>query len=256
MIDLTTTADSLRPAKVRAGSVFGWISRGWAQFRAQPLIWVLFGLVTVILPLLLSVVPILGRIGQMFLHLGFVAGFALCARRACRGEAIEIADLFGAIRQNWRPLAVLTLVQIVFLIAVAVVIVGIALGIGFGFAGAKTMMTAMMDMDPSRFASLGQGGSAMLIILLALVFAAFSLLIESAFLFAPILVTMQGLLPLEALMVSFRAVLTNWAAFLVMGVVFIVLIFLGVLPMLLGLLIVCPLYYLALYAAWQDVFPE
>jgi uncharacterized membrane protein len=73
--------------------------------------------------------------------------------------------------------------------------------------------------------------------------------------FAPALILFGNARPAQALLVSLRAVLKNWAAMLVNGLVLgLLLVLAALVPMLLGLLVAMPVLFGSLYASYQAIF--
>ena len=72
--------------------------------------------------------------------------------------------------------------------------------------------------------------------------------------FAPLLVVFHDLTPLEAMKQSFFACLSNWLAFLVYGVIILVLWFIASIPLFLGLVVLLPVLICSLYASYKDIF--
>jgi uncharacterized membrane protein len=72
--------------------------------------------------------------------------------------------------------------------------------------------------------------------------------------FAPALVAISNMSPIDALAASFKGCLKNILPFLLYGIVFLVLFILGSIPLGLGLLVVLPLVFTSTYAAYRDIF--
>ena len=73
--------------------------------------------------------------------------------------------------------------------------------------------------------------------------------------FAPALILFGGARLGTALGVSFKAVIKNWAALTVNGLVLgLLLFFAALVPMLLGLLVAMPVLFGSLYASYQAIF--
>ena len=83
---------------------------------------------------------------------------------------------------------------------------------------------------------------------------ALSLPVFMALWFAPALVFFNGMAPIAALKASFDACLKNTLAFLVYGLIVLVLDFFAALPVMLGFLVLIPVLAGSLYASYRDVF--
>jgi uncharacterized membrane protein len=91
-------------------------------------------------------------------------------------------------------------------------------------------------------------------LLVLLIVMAVALPIFMAFWFAPALVAISNMSPIDALAASFKGCLKNILPFLLYGIVFLVLFILGSIPLGLGLLVVLPLVFTSTYAAYRDIF--
>ena len=94
-------------------------------------------------------------------------------------------------------------------------------------------------------------GGLMLSLLLSL---ALSVPVVMAIWFAPALVFFNNMQPVEALKASFEACMKNVLAFLVYGLIVLVLAFFAALPVGLGFLVLIPVLAGSVYAAYRDVF--
>ena len=74
--------------------------------------------------------------------------------------------------------------------------------------------------------------------------------------FAPMLVYFNGMQPLPAMKLSLRAFLHNVGPMTVYGITFLFLAILASLPMMLGWLVLLPITFTSIYAAYIDIFPE
>ena len=87
-----------------------------------------------------------------------------------------------------------------------------------------------------------------------LVWLILSVLLGMAFWFAPALVVLRGLAPIDAMKTSLGACLQNFVAFLVFGILSAVAGFVAMLPMGLGMIVLVPVMIGAAYASYLDVF--
>jgi uncharacterized membrane protein len=110
---------------------------------------------------------------------------------------------------------------------------------------------ALENMDPSMMAQPGFLGSSLLVLL---VVALLLIPVLMAFWFAPPLVALHGQAPFDALKMSYRGCLRNMGAFLVYGLVALVLCMLAAIPMMLGFLVLGPTLVASLYVACKDIF--
>jgi uncharacterized membrane protein len=122
--------------------------------------------------------------------------------------------------------------------------------LAMGFDPQAVMIAAQSQKDPAELQALmNQAMPAMLtglVLFIPLIMATW---------FAPALILFGGARPGTALGVSLRAVLKNWAAWIVNILTLGLLLFVAALvPMLLGLLVAMPVMFGSLYASYQAIF--
>jgi uncharacterized membrane protein len=78
--------------------------------------------------------------------------------------------------------------------------------------------------------------------------------LSMAMLFSPALVLLDGMGPMEAIRQSFHGSLKNMLPLSVYGLAALGLLFLGAIPLGLGLLVVWPILTAAIYAAYRDIY--
>jgi uncharacterized membrane protein len=83
---------------------------------------------------------------------------------------------------------------------------------------------------------------------------ALSVLLSMAIWFAPALVALGGVAPIDAIKASFAANLKNLLPIAVFGVLYLVAAVVASLPMMLGWILLMPLVMLAAYVSYRDVF--
>ncbi|MCL2829258.1 MAG: hypothetical protein FWD77_00790 [Betaproteobacteria bacterium] len=233
-----------------AGNALSWIEEGWALFTAQPKNWLLLALILLLIQLAMSVIPFGSLIGAVIgpiLAGGLMGG---CRRQSVE-EAIEVSDLFAGFKHESRPLLLLGILNAGVVMAVSIVFLMI---VGVGIAGAlfsqplpdsNNLLPFLAEIVP---ASLGA-------FFVALCFATLGLgLLLMAMLFSPALVCLNRMPPLAAARASFAACLKNWLPLTLYGLILLPLFLLALLTIGLGLLIVLPLTYASIYAAYRDIF--
>jgi hypothetical protein len=235
-----TLADD--PNKVAAGRGFAWWREGWRIFREAPWLWIGIGVTLIIVILLASLVPIVGDLATSLLFPVFGAGLMLGCRAIDAGEELRFDYLFAGF-QN-KPGRLLMIGVLVLLGTLAVIAIAFVFGIGFGI-GASVFFGETQA---------GANDMNLFMLLLVLGFVLVGLLAMMALWFAPALVVFHELTAFEAMKLSFRGCLRNWLSFLAYGLAFIGIAILACLPLLLGLLVLMPLTYCSIYAAYRDIF--
>lgn len=131
---------------------------------------------------------------------------------------------------------------------------GIALITGLLFAAVFASMGSSMDpstMDPN---DIGLFLANPIVLLPVLVAMLLGVPLAMAMFFAPSLVALDQIPVFKAFGLSFSGCLKNILPFLIYGLVAMVLVILGSLPLMLGLLVVVPLLSIAIYTAYRDIF--
>ena len=129
------------------------------------------------------------------------------------------------------------------------------------YIGVVLVLGILATMTIGGAASMGmlkQGpiGSAMLVpfIVLGIAGVAIVTLIAMTYWFAPALIVLQGVGPIEALRMSFLACLKNIVPFLLYFLVALLLAIAATLPVFLGWFVLIPVMYCSIYAAFRDLF--
>lgn len=243
---LTNGTDPNQPRSVAGDRGVAWWTDAWALFTKNPAIWVVLGLVLFIIVLVLAFIPLLGQLASALLLPVFCGSWVMAARKQEGGGTVEVGDLFSAFKgDRLTPLAVVG----VLFVAAMVVIVGLMGVLGFG--GAMGMMAGgMMGSGSGMMAGVGVGLLGMLIGLVLLAIVAMALW------YAPALVALRGVAPVEAVKLSFAASLKNIVAGLLWGVIYIVASIVASIPFGLGWLVLLPLLMLTMYTSYKDVFGD
>jgi len=94
------------------------------------------------------------------------------------------------------------------------------------------------------------------ILLGVLIALALLLPLMAAYWFAPVLVVMHDMQPLDAMKASFFATFTNFIPFLVYSILMIPLFILAAIPFGLGFLVVIPMLIASVYVSYREIFTE
>ena len=225
---------------VAAGNAFDWLKQGWVLFVVNPGVWIAITVVLLVLLLGLNVVPLVGTLAANLLTPLLGAGLLRVCEKAADGQTPELGDLFAGFKQNTSNLVMVGVLYMAAMLGVALIV----LTLGGGSVAGGLMM--------GRPAGIGLAfGGVMLAMLLSL---ALSVPLMMALWFAPALVFFNNMTPQAALKASFNACLKNTLAFLVYGLIVLVLLFFAALPVGLGLLVLVPVLSGSIYASYRDVF--
>jgi len=229
-----------QPGRVTPADTLQWLASGWRTFVAKPGIWVVQTLILILILTALGFVPFLGWAVAPLAFPVLVAGMLAGVRALDRGEALRVAHLFDGLRQHAGNLLMIGAFHLLGALLAALVAAAV---------GGSAALTGMLV---GAFAGIGLAAGGMM--LAVVVFTVLWVLLLMALWFAPALVMLQDVSPLDAMKLSAQACLTNLLTFVVLGAVLYVLTWLAMLPAGLGMLVLVPVLAGALHAAWQDTF--
>lgn len=230
-----------QPRIVDAGHGLEWWRGAWALFVKNPGMWILLGIIVMVIFGVLSFIPFIGTLAAPVLMPVFIAGWLLAARKFEGGGTLEVGDLFAGFKQQLNPLLVLGALLLAAVLVVGVIVGALGLGAAVGMAAGGSHGGMMA-------ASMGAGMLAMLVMLVL------GVVVAMAFWFAPALVALRGVAPVDALKLSFSASIKNIVAMLLYGVIYLGAAIVASIPFGLGWVVLTPLLLLSVYVACQDVF--
>lgn len=238
------------PRQLPAGAGAGWWGESWRIFCAAPIVWIGILVLFAILSIALVLIPLIGSVAHTILTPVFAGGAMLGCHALARGEPLRIGHLFAGFQGGrLAPLCVLGLLWLVAIIVMSIVMVLTVL-LTLGAPG----LAALMQFGSPTFdyMALASAGVALLIVVFVGMIGA--VLVAMAYWFAPALVVLDGEPPIAALKKSFAASLTNVAAFLVYGLIYIGLAIVASIPVGLGWLVLGPMVAGSCYASWRTIF--
>jgi len=225
---------------VGAGQGWTWIAEGFGLFKKAPGIWIALVVILFVILMVLAFIPLLGVVATFLIMPVFVGGLLLGCRALQGGGELEVAHLFAGFKAHTGNLIVLGALAIAGWIVVMLPVVVIV--------GAGAFLAALRG-DAAGVAALG--GSFMLAWLVAL---ALSIPIYMALWFAPALVVLRGMAPIEAIKESFLGCLKNVLPFLVYSIVLMVLGIVAAIPLGLGWLVLGPTLIASVYISYRDIY--
>ncbi len=235
-----------------AGRGAEWWRVGWHMFKGAPGTWIAICVAFVLIPFALQAAGAIAQAASTFLAPILSAGVFIAARAQDDGAGPRFEQLFAGFGAPYlKPLAVLGVTNVV-LSYVLLALVAAAVTALVGPAGLEAFnATDTLDLSSIDLTVL---------VLTVLVATPFLLvggfLILMAFWYAPGLVIANGVGPLAALGLSFRASLRNFGAALVYSLLGLVYTILASLPLGLGWFVLGPVMAGSWYAMWRDVFGD
>ena len=193
---------------------YRWLAEGIKLFFSQPWPWLALVGVTLLVMLVLSLLPFLGLIGIFTLFPGIVAGFMFASRDALERRPINFQYLVLGFKTAARPLlAVGGQAFLIFFLALVLILLGWR-------EEFQQLVELMQSQTPDKVALMRAAQELKLASLLALAVLFF---LAVATWFAPALVVFKQVEARQAIRLSLRACLSNFAPFLVFCVLLILL---------------------------------
>jgi len=232
--------------KVALAEGWTWVAEGWKLFTRAPLMWIVAFVLAIVLFVVVGIVPFVGMLISPLLQTILAAGFMIgCRALETEGE-LEIEHLFAGFSRGFAPLAILGL----YLLAGTLVVAGITFIIMLGLMG-----VFFSGYDLSALAENPLLGGAF-VLLGVLLYLALLLPVMAAYWFAPALVALNGMRPVDAMKASFFACFRNFVTFTVYSLVMLGALIVALIPFGLGLLVWVPLTIASTYVAYRRIFTE
>ena len=232
-----------------AGNGLNWITAGWNIFTQSALVWIVCMVILLVMFVVLGFVPILGNMIIYVVMPILTGGLMMGCQAQHEGRPLEIGDLFAGFQKRTVPLMLVGVMHLV----VSVVLLLLAGVVFFVIIGSSGIVGALMSGDQTAVMSM-LAGSVIGALVVALIVLAAYIPVAMAFWFAPTLVALHDIEPMQAIRMSFFACLKNFMPFLLYGIVFFVIFFIAAIPIGLGLFVAFPLLYASSYAAYRDIF--
>jgi uncharacterized membrane protein len=228
---------------VDAGRGLAWWTEAWPLFTRQAGMWIVLSLAAMIVAIVVSLIPLLGALAVSLASPVVAGSFMLAARKVEGGGELAFGDLFAGFRDKLGPLVIIGVLVLAasLVIGMVVGVVGVGAAIGAAAGGAAHSGAGMA-------ASLG-----LVVIVVVLAFAA-GFVMAMAIWYAPALVVLDDMAPIAAVKASFSASLKNIGAFLVYGLIYIVVAIVASIPLGLGWIVLVPVLVLSIYVSYKDVF--
>jgi uncharacterized membrane protein len=227
---------------VPASAGITWIKLSFALFRAQPIGWMSLVFAWLLTSFVLFFVPLIGGAVATILQPGFFASFVLAARDQEMGKPLGIHQLFAAFRANGRQLvAIGSITLLADLMVIAILgILGFPYSIPVDANGMPDMRTYMQLMDGKQW---------MLVLYFAMMIT-----INGALWFTSAILALNQMPATHAIRWSCYALIANFFPMSVFGVAMMTIFMLAALPFFLGLLVAMPIYAIAHYVSYRDLF--
>lgn len=237
------------PRAGKASWGVSWITNALALFKDQFLLWIGIGVVYLIIMAVMSAIPIINLVFSIISFV-FIGGIIKGADAQATGRELRFDYLFSAFNTHLKPLIVLFLLYaltiIIALIPVGVILIVVAYGLG-DVGSVSDVMAAEQIGTVSVIAHL-------FILLFAMLIFVFIFMMMW---FAPALVVLHNIRPIEAMKMSVKGCLKNILPlfiFSLVGPIIALLVFLFTLGI--GLLVLLPIGMITYYTSYRDVWTD
>ena len=228
------------------GDGWTWIAQGWTLFAKAPLMWVISMVIVFVVMIAVSLVPMIGSLVFQVLQAVIAGGFVVACRSLEKGDDFDLEHLFAGFKKRFAPLAIVGLLLLAGWVGIILVF-----GVFVGFSVLGAFLTGDPEaMMASMMASIG------VIMLGTLVAVGLSVPLMAAYWFAPALVMMHDMKPVEAMKASFFGCFRNFVPFILYGLIMLVAAIVAVIPFGLGMLVWMPLALTSTYVAYRRIFTE
>lgn len=226
------------PRTVNAGQGVQWLTEGFNYFKQDAGTWIAICVIGFVLLIVLNLIPFVNFLVSFTAYV-WMGGLILGCKAQYDREPLQINHLFAGFKEAFVPLLVLSIVIMVLVFVIMAICLGSAFLPMMGLGG-----------EPD-FASMGMGFLIGLLVAMMLIIP-----VSMAGWFAPALIVLHKVPVFEAMKMSFQACLKNIVPFLLYGLVLFVLMIIAMIPFGLGMLVLGPVIYASVFAAYKDIFVE
>ena len=229
--------------KLAAESGVQWISGGWRHFKRNPFAWIAAVVIYIAILFIADLVPYIGSLATNILSFAFLAGFMLGSGEQDSGRDFTVQHVFAGFSVNFGPLLITGLLYIAIAIVVVIITVLLFLLIGLGPLIQQFQMGDFVGApDVTMF------------ILLFIIILSLMMVISMAFWFVPALIVFDNIAPIQAITLSFSAFWKNFWAFVIYGLLLLLMAIVAVIPVGLGLLIFVPVLLASIYVSYRNIY--
>ena len=242
------------PRSVASGRGADWWAEAWRLFTPSAGIWILILIVLFVLNFVLALVPVLGHIAGQLLWPVFAGGLMLGCRAVDRGERLTFEHLFAGFGARFGPLLIVGAIYLGAILAIVLVVFGLTL-VFFGATIVGSLWHLQSITHPLLIGSM-LSGFVGAIMVAALIFLLLYLPLLMAVWFAPAVIVLRGVEPLQAMRLSFDGCLRNVVPFLIYGLIGLLLAIVASIPLMLGWLVLGPMTIASVYTGYCDIFED
>ena len=235
----------IRIRQLPANEGVAWIKEGWALFKKTPTLLIILFLTTIVIYFLLDLIPFGGLLQAMVIP-ALTGGYYLAIQHVEAGDEPTFGHLFRAFTDPHIRMPLLTLGLIALITHIVMVIITMVLT-----GGAINTLMAYQDIEHGVM--IGMGNMSIAYLALGINLSILFILWLTMF-FAIPLVMLDQINPFEALLLSLKANLSNFMAWLVFSLLMLLLTLFALIPLGLGLIFLLPVSAAAIYRAYRRTF--
>jgi uncharacterized membrane protein len=228
-----------------------WIQDAWRLFRLNPFFWISMWAVFFLSMVVLSILPIVS-VFMTVLTPVFTAGFVFAAAKLEQGKTVGIEDLFVGFSRNLGALLGIGGLSFIFSALSLTVAVLITFLFFVDATTIKELLSGQVNEELIRGYLTEE--QLFLVLLVGLIYLVLQVPLLMLTWFAPVLIIQHDIGVWQAMILSFFGCLRNVFPLLLFGLVFMGLFIIAIIPMFLGLIVVSPLFMLAFYTTYKDIF--
>lgn len=227
------------PHSLSAGRGLDWIKEGFAYFKQDAGTWILISILGAIVFVAMNTIPVVNFFAGFFTYV-FSGGLMLGAKAQQDGQPLSVGHLFAGFQNSLGNLLGLGAIVCGYtIIALIIAFAGLMLNINeFNANMLQNMLT-------------GEGIFLSVSILLVLLTPLFM-----GVWFAPALIIINKVPLLQAIKLSIQGCLKNVVPLTIQGLILGLLFIIGSIPILLGLLVVIPIFYTSIFVSYKEIYTD
>jgi hypothetical protein len=229
-----------------AGRGLAWFTEAFYSFRHNVGAWMGIGFILFIFGVISLTIPLFSLILQLFTPV-LIGGLLLGCRDSSNGGQLSLHHLFAGFSHATGNLLLL---GILYTIGAALILALMA-GMAIIAVGGSVIVSAIINGDPLTILD-----NLILLLLVILVGSLLFVPLLMSVWFGPALIVFEGYSPLHAMKHSFLGCVKNTLAFLVYGLVGLVLAVFATLPLMLGWIVLLPVTIIGFYLSYRDIYAQ
>ena len=228
-----------------AGRGLSWITEALSFFTRNPLGWIGAIIIIFIITMFIGLIPF-GTFALNIFYPVIVGGYMLGCKAHHQGGSFELQHVFSGFKEPY--FTRLVLVGVIYTVAslIALILFGIMAFVTLGG------FELFHQLEQGQMGDIAQHQQDFIVLTLVAV-ALFTPFLMAMW-FAPVIIISSDISPMSALILSFKACLTNIIPFTVYGVVVLILLIIAAIPLMLGYLVLLPVLTASVYIAYLDCF--